>query len=211
MIQNRALWIFDMDGTLTEAVHDFQWIRSELGLGPLDPILDSIEQAEPERARTMNRRLHEIETELAHLARPAAGIHEFLWHLKSLGRQLAILTRNKHDIAVLTLKKAGLLEFFSEDSIVDREMAAPKPDPQGIVVHLDRTGQDATSTVMVGDYRYDLEAGRAAGTATVYMDPAGAFPFKELADVCARDFLELLEHFRSGPSAHPPAYPREIH
>lgn len=193
MPPDRPLWIFDMDGTLTEAVHDFRWIRAELGLAAEDPILDSIASASPARREAMNQRLHEIEVELAALARPAAGIHEFLTLLKGKGQNLAILTRNKHEIAMLTLEKAGLREFFEPDAIVDREMAPPKPDPEGIRIHLNRLGLAPEDAFMVGDYRYDLEAGRAAGTATIYMDPTGAFPFRELADICARDFLELRE------------------
>ncbi|MBU45731.1 MAG: phosphatase [Spirochaetaceae bacterium] len=188
---NPSTWIFDMDGTLTEAVHDFQLIRRELGLGPEDPILDSIRNAEPDKARQMNHRLNEIEWELAALARPAAGIHEFLLGLKEGNVRLGILTRNRHDIALETLKRAGLSEFFQEDWIVDREMAAPKPDPEGIHLILERHNERPENTMMVGDFRYDLEAGRAAGTGTVYMDPTGEFPFRDLADICARDFLEL--------------------
>ncbi|MCB1137964.1 MAG: HAD family hydrolase [Leptospiraceae bacterium] len=194
MPPDRPLWIFDMDGTLTEAVHDFGWIRSELGLAADAPILDSIASASQERRTAMNRRLHEIELELAAQARPAAGIHEFLALLKQAGHSLAILTRNKHEIALLTLQKAGLAEFFESEAIVDREMAPPKPDPEGIRFHLNRLGLNPGQAFMVGDYRYDLEAGRAAGAGTIYMDPTGAFPFRELADICARDFLELMEH-----------------
>ncbi len=38
---------------------------------------------------------------------------------------------------------------------------------------------------MVGDYLFDLIAGREAGTMTVYLDPSGEFPYRERADVCA--------------------------
>jgi phosphoglycolate phosphatase-like HAD superfamily hydrolase len=44
---------------------------------------------------------------------------------------------------------------------------------------------------MVGDYQFDLLAGRAAGTATVYVDPSGEFPFARHADVSVRS-LALL-------------------
>ena len=35
LISKKKFWIFDMDGTLTHAVHDFPTIKRELGL-PLD-------------------------------------------------------------------------------------------------------------------------------------------------------------------------------
>ena len=182
-----------MDGTLTEAVHDFPKIRRELGLSEDEPILDSIRKAAPEEAARLNRKLDEIEWELAAQAMPAAGIHEFLIHLAERNCQPGILTRNRFDVALETLKRAGLMEFFSEEFIIDREKALPKPDPEGINMLLNAFNLPPSQAAMVGDFRYDLEAGRAAGTSTVYMDPSGQFPFKNLADVCARDFLELKE------------------
>jgi phosphoglycolate phosphatase-like HAD superfamily hydrolase len=45
---------------------------------------------------------------------------------------------------------------------------------------------------MVGDYLYDLQAGRAAGTATVHVDPSGRFAFAEHADVQVPSLEALL-------------------
>ena len=39
----RKYWIFDLDGTLTVAVHDFNAIRNELGIPAGQPILKTIE------------------------------------------------------------------------------------------------------------------------------------------------------------------------
>lgn len=188
---NRPLWIFDMDGTLTEAVHDFQQIRQSLGLSPDAPILDSIQKAQPDEAKRLKKKLDSIEWDLAALARPAAGIHEFLINLLQKGCSLGILTRNRHDVALETLRRAGLQEFFAAEHIVDREKALPKPHPEGIEILLNLFHRRPEETAMVGDFKYDLEAGRAAGTSTVYIDPTGEFPFRHLADICARDFLEL--------------------
>ena len=44
---------------------------------------------------------------------------------------------------------------------------------------------------MVGDYVFDLEAGRQAGSATVYLDPTGAFPWQDHADLQITDLAEL--------------------
>ncbi|RMH01984.1 MAG: HAD family hydrolase, partial [Planctomycetota bacterium] len=52
--------------------------------------------------------------------------------------------------------------------------------------------------VMVGDFRFDLEAGRAAGCLTVHVDPAGAFPWPELADLKVRGLAELLAALEAG-------------
>ena len=45
---------------------------------------------------------------------------------------------------------------------------------------------------MVGDYLFDLEAGRAAGVRTLYVDVTGTFPFKAHADLSVTALDELL-------------------
>jgi len=46
---------------------------------------------------------------------------------------------------------------------------------------------------MVGDYLFDLQVGRAAGTATIHVDGSGAFRWPELADLAVVDLGELAE------------------
>jgi len=48
--------------------------------------------------------------------------------------------------------------------------------------------------VMVGDYLYDLQAGRSAGALTVHIDSAGLFRWPELADI----MIESLEEITTG-------------
>ena len=44
---------------------------------------------------------------------------------------------------------------------------------------------------MVGDYVFDLEAGRRAGSATVYLDPTGEFLWQDLADLPIMTLTEI--------------------
>jgi phosphoglycolate phosphatase-like HAD superfamily hydrolase len=46
-------------------------------------------------------------------------------------------------------------------------------------------------SVMVGDYLFDLEAGRRAGSATVYLDPTGEFSWQDLADLPIKTLAEI--------------------
>jgi phosphoglycolate phosphatase-like HAD superfamily hydrolase len=49
---------------------------------------------------------------------------------------------------------------------------------------------------MVGDYQYDLQAGRSAGSLTVHVDVSGGFRWPELADVSVvtlEDLFQLLQ------------------
>ena len=187
----RAHWIFDMDGTLTGAVHDFDAIRAELGLPAGRPILEEVATRPEREARALLLRLDEIELALARRSRAADGALALLDALAARGARLGILTRNSRANACETLRAAGLERFFSETCILGREAAAPKPDPAGIRRLLDGWRAAPEQAVMVGDYRYDLLAGRAAGTATVYVDTRGEFPFAEHADLAVRSLAEL--------------------
>ncbi len=180
-----------MDGTLTVAVHDFDAIRAELGMPIGKPILEELAKLPEREARGLFERLEAIELELARGARAAAGAVALLEALEVRTARLGILTRNSHANALETLRASGLERFFPAACIVGRETAAPKPDPGGIHHLLDAWSAAPEQAVMVGDYRYDLLAGRAAGTATVYVDVEGAFPFVEHADLAVRSLEEL--------------------
>ncbi|MGH7293265.1 MAG: HAD family hydrolase, partial [Myxococcota bacterium] len=72
-LSRRAHWIFDMDGTLTVAMHDFDAMRAELGLPQGMPMLEEIARRPADEARAILARLDELELELARRARAAEG------------------------------------------------------------------------------------------------------------------------------------------
>ena len=180
-----------MDGTLTVGIHDFDAIRAELGLEPRKPILEQLALLPESRQRELYVRLDELELELAGRAQAAAGAERLLESLAARGATLGILTRNSHRNALETLRVCGLARFFPSASVVGREAAAPKPDPEGVLALLARWNAPPNVAVMVGDYRFDLMAGRAAGTATVYVDALREFPWAEHADVSVDSLVAL--------------------
>lgn len=188
----RSAWIFDLDGTLTLAAHDFDAIRAELGL-PDGPILESIARRSADEAAALHQRLADIERDIARSGRPQPGARELLERLtEEEGRRLGIVTRNRRDLALITLEAAGLLGFFDEEDVLGRDCAAPKPSPAALERLLGRWGRRGDEAVMVGDYLFDLQAGRAVGAATVHLDVDGAFAFADWADVGVRSLGELL-------------------
>ena len=185
-LRNREGWIFDLDGTLTVASHDFEAIRSEFGLRPGEPILEQLEALPEEDAAPRRARLDEIEWQLACDARRAPGAMALLQVLSSGGMRLGILTRNSHRNALRTLQACGIEAFFKPCCVLGREAARPKPDPEGVHKLLAHWDLRPSNAVVVGDYRYDLMVGRAAGTATAHVDPSGEFAWPEDADVQVR-------------------------
>jgi len=172
----RGHWIFDMDGTLTHAAHDFQSFKRDNGM-PLDrPILEHIAECAPSHAAHLRQRLEDWEEGIARRAEPAEDAVALLAHLREAGRSVAILTRNTRRLALVTLEAAGMLDHFHPDVILGRDSATPKPSPDGVQHILRRWRAPARDAVMVGDYLFDIEAGRAAGAATVLIDRARQAP-----------------------------------
>lgn len=190
-----------MDGTLTVGVHDFDAMRAELGLPDGAPILETIESLETSdasRATSLRNHLAEIELRLARESTVMAGALQLLGFLAEREARVGILTRNNWVNTRETLAAVGLDDHFDEADIVTRDCTEPKPSPAGIRRLLERWGRDVGEAVMVGDYVYDLQAGRAAGVPTVYLDVAGAFPFADHADWCVPSLGHVLEALQGG-------------
>ena len=190
-LRNRAAWVFDMDGTLTEAMHDFEGLRRELELPVGQPILESLARLPPEEAAPLRMRLDELELELAGQARVAAGTQELLDQILENGLPLGILTRNNRRNVEVTLAAAGLGGYFGAQDIVTRDEATPKPSPHGLEILFARWEVRPSDCVMVGDYLFDLEAGRASGCLSVYIDVTRAFPYRAAADLVFESLAEV--------------------
>ena len=193
MLRYRRYWIFDMDGTLTLAKHDFEQMRRELGLPSGGPILETLAELPEQVASEKLHRLDEIERDIASIAEPQEGAAALLQRLAQLGVRMGILTRNTLDNALHTLEVCGLSHFFDSDDIVSRGCAAPKPSPEGIHKLLERWSGSSSEGVMIGDYLFDLQCGRSAGTATVYFDPRGEKLWTGHADLVVGSLGELSD------------------
>ena len=191
-ILQRRHWVFDMDGTLTIAVHDFTDIRKELGFAEGQPIVKTLNALPDEQAQPLRQRLQEIEEGLARQAQPAPGVQNLLAALKRRGCRMGILTLNSKENAWLTLQTLGLAEFFEPEAVLGRWcLENPKPHPDGIHQLLDFWNADSDDAVMVGDFLWDLKTGRAAGLPTVHVDLSGAFPWPELTDLPVASLHDL--------------------
>jgi HAD superfamily hydrolase (TIGR01549 family) len=191
-IVSRKHWIFDLDGTLTVAVHDFKAIKEALEIPFEADILEHLEALPREESVLLHRKLDLIERDLSQKTAPASGALELLSLLAHDGCRIGILTRNTHEIARLTLKFTGLDEYFPEPSyIIGRNEAMPKPDPQGALHLAALWGVPPEDIVVAGDYLYDLLCGRSIGAATIHVDPAGEFRWSEFSDLRVSSLHEL--------------------
>ena len=193
LLRNRGHWIFDLDGTLTVSAHDFDHMRRELGLEPQTPILEALHAMPEAEAAPLWESLNALEFYYAGKASVMQGASELLQKLHDDGRQLAILTRNTMPVVKHTLAACKLDHFFPLDHILDRDSCIPKPSPDGINRLLEFWQAEVDDTVMVGDYLYDLEAGKGAGVVTIHLDTRGN-DWSEFTDIRVDQLGQILEY-----------------
>ncbi len=183
-------WVFDMDGTLTVAVHDFAAIRVALDIPAEHDILTHLAALPADEAAAKHAWLLQHERDLAVASRAATGAVELVRELAERGCRLGILTRNARELAHVTLEAIGLADCFPVEHILGRDEAAPKPSPDGLLKIASAWGVAPHELVMVGDYRFDLDCGRAAGARTVLVNLPDN-PWPELVDWHAADCRAL--------------------
>ncbi len=185
-----AAVIFDLDGTLTVPLLDFDAIRAEIGLAPHLPILEQLDAADESLRRSAEVIMRRHEREAIERATLSDGCDELLALLE--GRQIprGILTRNTREGVGLFVQRFG----FQFDGVYTREDGPAKPSPAGVVALCQRFGSDPARTLVVGDYKFDILAGRAAGcpTALLIDQPPAAIDEWGPPDRIVRSLRELI-------------------
>ena len=100
----------------------------------------------------------------------------------------AVLTRNSRASAAAVLARCGLLPLV--DPVVSRDDAPYKPQPEGVWRICAAWGLAPAEVLVVGDYVFDLQAGRRAGARTALLTHGRDWPFAGEADLVFRDFAE---------------------
>ena len=191
--QDKEHWIFDMDGTLTVPIHNFDEIRKALDIPNDQDILEFLDSLPEEEARKRHDLLEKIEIELASQAIPMKGLKRLMEVLASKNVKMGVLTRNTRENALITLEAIGVRHLFSAENILGRDEALPKPDPDGVLKLLGQWQANAETSVMVGNYIHDLESGKKAKTSTVLIDHLGEFLWPDMADLMVKDLEELAD------------------
>ncbi len=96
----------------------------------------------------------------------ATPLRPMLQDLAAQGMALGVMTNDAEAVAHAHLQQAGVSDLFDFVAGFDSGFGG-KPSPAPLLAFCDHTGRDPARTVMVGDSRHDLVAGRAAGMGTV--------------------------------------------
>ncbi len=178
--------IFDMDGTLTVPALDFAAIRREIGAGPGDLVtqISGLSPSEQKRAWAV---IHRHEEQAMRDMRLQEGAAELLQRCRRHDLKLGIVTRNTQR-SVDALCRMCRITF---DVVVTREFPFLKPHPEP-VRHIARTWHLPPARILVvGDYIYDIQSGRAAGARTCFFGNPGLADFSAEADFAVGSMAEL--------------------
>lgn len=184
--------IFDMDGTITKPKVDFAAIEREIG-EKVGFVIDYAERSSPEeRARAMEI-LERYESEAALNSELNEGVHELLDYISRKKLKTALLTRNSRK-SVDTVLRKHKLHF---EYIVSRDDARPKPDPDPIFLLSRLMNIHTDYLLMVGDYKFDIMCGKAAGTKTVllrYKEYRETEIIPDFEIDTLREIIHIVEH-----------------
>jgi len=197
-----AAVLFDFDGTLTVPdTLDFAALRSAVGCPPglgLLEFLAGIEDAEERRIKEAV--LEAMEVEAAEHTLENAGAAELVEYLHRSGVPMGIITRNTRESLDRSFPKLPGIDAGYFDVVVTRDLPlSPKPFPDGVLHAAERLGVEVAELLVVGDYAFDIQAGKRAGALAMYLhnDPAGPF-HGEGADFVVHSLADALAVIRQG-------------
>jgi pyrophosphatase PpaX len=209
--------LFDLDGTLVDTIelllgsyrHAFgehagrrpteaEWVA---GIGtPLATQIRPFARDDAELDALVARyRVWQLEHH-DRLTRCYDAVLDTVRRLDERGHPMAIVTSKTDTIARRSVAHVGLAPYMR--TIVGCDACArAKPDPEPVLLALERLGYASTEAVFVGDSPYDITAGNAAGVVTVAA-LWGPIPRRELLEAAPSYHLErigdlpgLLERF----------------
>jgi len=216
--------IFDLDGTLVESAPDLHVAAnklmrenqrrdvtlSEITMMVGDGVPKLVERAfratgEPASAEDLDgfvaRYLEFYEPHAADLSRPFPGALECLDRLHGMGIKLAVCTNKPFDATMEILTKLKLGTHLDVVIGGDTLPGIKKPDPRHLQAAMDKMGVNTAETIMVGDFRNDVEAAHGARIpAIVCRFGYTKGPAEDLgADLIIDSFDELPEAFARLP------------
>ncbi len=184
---------FDLDGTLIELNLPFDEIRRALGIEKKFILETIMEEKNEQRKKEMLRILEEFEVRSAFEAKAAYFAPELLEALEIAGIVKGVITRNSRKSVDIVVERLG----FNFDFIITREDAAPKPSPEPVKLAMRLFDVEAEKCLMVGDFLFDLLAGKRAGAKTALIitekNSSMVNSFIQYADFVFRSLREHAE------------------
>jgi HAD superfamily hydrolase (TIGR01509 family) len=181
--------LFDMDGTLTTPMLDFPRIKADMGIPPDAAILEALAGMPDQQRAQAEAELLRHEEQAARDSTLNAGCTELLCWLDERELRVAVVTRN----SLLSARTVFERHRLKIDTLITRDDGVFKPSPAPLHLACDRLQLKPADVWMAGDGRYDIEAGNAAGIATVWISHRKRRTFDAMPWRVVRDLIELRE------------------
>lgn len=163
--------LFDFDGTLTEpGAINFSEIKKAIHCPADKPILEHIELMDENEQKQARSILQHHEMEAAARSMPNRGAEFCLRSLKKKQIPFGILTRNSLQAverAIQNFRSVKIGDFYI--TITRESVVRPKPSPEGVLYAARSFGVKPQQLLFIGDYLFDIQAGRDAGAVTVLL------------------------------------------
>ena len=183
--------VFDLDGTLVSSSLDFNLIRLELDCPPDIDLLSYVEGLSSEAKLKAEEIIQRHEQEDAEQSEWLPGAQQFVERCLDCEIPLAILTRNSEYSSNKKIEKNNI----PIPLLFTRENLQPKPNPSALHEIATLFSLPHQSILMVGDYKYDLEAGRNANMPTCLVNYEGKPDYLHLADYRYSSFVQFHKEF----------------
>jgi pyrophosphatase PpaX len=121
-----------------------------------------MEALDPARVDELVRVYREHNEPLHDTLECCLGMEDVLVRLKEEGRRLGIVTAKRRSTVELAFAKLPIGHFF-ETVVGGDETARHKPDPEPLLLALERLGAGAGDAAYVGDSPFDIRAAKAGG------------------------------------------------
>ncbi len=166
--------LFDFDGTLTKpGAIDFTAIKQTIECPRDMAILEFIKLQPPKKQVALMEILEANEAKAARLSIPNQGAEACLSTLRMRHVPMGIITRNSHQSVVSALEQFDVIGYRDFHAVITRETALPKPSPEGVFKAAAHMGLPAEELMVVGDFRFDVIAGKRAGAGTILLTNGG--------------------------------------
>ncbi|MFF2659308.1 HAD family hydrolase [Kitasatospora sp. NPDC058032] len=140
---------------------------SEAETDPL-ALLRLVADARPDLAESVDSALAALETEAVRISRPNSGGESVLRACVRSGRSVSVVSNNAGAAIEVYLADHGLSGYVA--GVFGRVTGDPssmKPNPRLLVEAMEAAGAKPADCVFIGDAARDVEAGDAAGVATI--------------------------------------------
>ncbi|MFP7201643.1 pyrophosphatase PpaX [Lysinibacillus halotolerans] len=172
--------LFDFDGTLLDTneliIQTFMHVLEERFPGQYSPkdcinfigpsLKETFEQLTPNEVEEMIEKYRQWnEAHHDELVKEFEGVVPTLEQLKEQGIRLAIVSTKRKDTIEKGLNLMGAKHLF-EFWIGTDDVKRVKPDPEPVLLAIDKLGVSKKDVIIIGDNYHDIEAGKNAGVKT---------------------------------------------